>query len=228
MVVVSRSGDARSHVGRALMPSIRDGVSTGRTHLPVTSLVVTGIPISHLLRQRAGSSPASEPDVASRQRASEQAWLKRHICERMRRSGEMKVSIELVKRARPRFLWPLGLVLIASLLVVPLIGFPRAASAAVIASDDFNRADGGLGTGWTAISDGAMTISSQAVIGAVGATTGDIRTAEAYPSDQYSAVDGDLDAADRGPVDRRRRCGCSPAGGTGTRAFTTGTSAARS
>ena len=117
----------------------------------------------------------------------------------------MEMSIELVKRARPRFLWPLGLVLIASLLVVPLIGFPRAASAAVIASDDFNRADGGLGTGWTAISDGAMTISSQAVIGAVGATTGDIRTGEAYPSDQFSAVDGDLDAADRGPVDRRRR-----------------------
>ena len=30
------------------------------------------------------------------------------------------------------------------------------------ASDDFNRADGGLGTSWTAISDGAMSISSQA------------------------------------------------------------------
>ena len=56
------------------------------------------------------------------------------------------------------------------------------------ASDDFNRADGGLGAGWTAVSDGAMTISSQAVIGAVGATTGDIRTGEAYPSDQFSAV----------------------------------------
>src|SRR5882672_1928921 len=102
----------------------------------------------------------------------------------MRRSGGMKVSIELVKRARPRFLWPLGLVLIASLLVVPLIGFPRPASAAVIASDDFNRADGGLGAGWTAVSDGSMAISSQAVIGAVGATRGDIRTGEAYPSDQ--------------------------------------------
>ena len=55
-------------------------------------------------------------------------------------------------------------------------------------SDDFNRADGALGANWTAVSDGAMTISSQAVIGKAGATTGDIRTAEAYPSDQYSAV----------------------------------------
>ena len=78
--------------------------------------------------------------------------------------------------------------LIASLLVIPLIGFPRPASAAVIASDDFNRADGGLGAGWTATSDGSMAISSQAVIGNVGATTGDIRTAESYPGDQFSAV----------------------------------------
>ena len=31
----------------------------------------------------------------------------------------------------------------------------------VIASDNFNRADGGLGPNWTAISDGAMAISSQ-------------------------------------------------------------------
>ena len=73
-----------------------------------------------------------------------------------------------------------------------------------------------------------MSISSQAVIGNVGAQTGDIRTGEAYPSDQYSDGDGDLDAADRGPVDRRGRCGCSPAGGAGTPGFTTGTSAARS
>ena len=56
------------------------------------------------------------------------------------------------------------------------------------ASDDFNRADGGLGANWTAIADGSMSISSQAVIGSVGAQTGDIRTGEAYPSDQYSTV----------------------------------------
>ena len=99
-----------------------------------------------------------------------------------------EVSVEPVKRARPRFLWSLGLVLIASILVIPLIGFPPQASAAVIASDDFNRADGGLGASWTAIADGSMSISSQAVIGSVGAQTGDIRTGEAYPSDQYSTV----------------------------------------
>jgi hypothetical protein len=56
------------------------------------------------------------------------------------------------------------------------------------ASDDFNRSDGGLGANWTAISDGAMSISGQQVIGTVGQTTGDIRTAETYPSDQYSQI----------------------------------------
>src|SRR5206468_3250496 len=33
------------------------------------------------------------------------------------------------------------------------------------ASDNFNRADGALGSNWTAMSDGAMTISSQVVVG---------------------------------------------------------------
>ena len=57
------------------------------------------------------------------------------------------------------------------------------------ASDDFNRADGGLGPNWTATSDGGMSISSQAVIGTVGANSGDIRTAESYASDQYSQIE---------------------------------------
>ena len=61
--------------------------------------------------------------------------------------------------------------------------------SAVSASDDFNRADGGLGPDWTAISDGAMAISSQVVTGPAGATTGEIRTAETYGSDQYSQVE---------------------------------------
>ena len=56
-------------------------------------------------------------------------------------------------------------------------------------SDNFNRADGGLGSGWTAVSDGGMSISSQAVAGVGGATTGDIRTAETYGSDQFSQVE---------------------------------------
>ena len=56
-------------------------------------------------------------------------------------------------------------------------------------ADDFNRADGSLGPNWTATSDGAMAISSQAVTGTVNANTGEIRTAETYASDQYSQVE---------------------------------------
>ena len=56
-------------------------------------------------------------------------------------------------------------------------------------SDNFNRSDGGLGPNWTSISDGAMSIASQQVIGTAGATTGDIRTAETYASDQYSQIE---------------------------------------
>ena len=56
------------------------------------------------------------------------------------------------------------------------------------ASDDFNRADGALGSNWTAMSDGAMTISSQVVVGGNSGLSGDTRTAETYASDQYSQV----------------------------------------
>ena len=63
-----------------------------------------------------------------------------------------------------------------------------ATNSGTSASDDFNRADGGLGSNWTAISDGSMSIASQQVIGTAGVVTGDIRTAETYPSDQFSQI----------------------------------------
>ena len=61
-------------------------------------------------------------------------------------------------------------------------------SGTLTASDDFNRADGALGSNWTAMSDGAMTISSQVVAGGSSGQSGDTRTAETYASDQYSQV----------------------------------------
>ena len=54
-------------------------------------------------------------------------------------------------------------------------------------SDDFNRPDGSLGSSWIAMSDGALSISSQAVLG-TSATAGDIRIAETYTSDQSSQI----------------------------------------
>ena len=63
-------------------------------------------------------------------------------------------------------------------------------SAAGSASDNFNRADGPLGANWTDISDGGLTIASQAVAGTnASGTSGDMRTGESYSSNQYSQVE---------------------------------------
>ena len=57
-------------------------------------------------------------------------------------------------------------------------------------SDNFNRADGPLGPNWTDMSDGGLTISSQAVAGtSATGISGDMRTAESYSSNQYSQIE---------------------------------------
>ena len=63
-------------------------------------------------------------------------------------------------------------------------------STGTTGTDDFNRANGALGPNWAGISDGPLTITSQTVAGtASGGTTGDIRTAETYGSNQSSQVE---------------------------------------
>ena len=95
----------------------------------------------------------------------------------------------LVNCSTARAAWSLRLLLIFSFLLVPQLAFSHPAlAAATPASDNFSRADGGLGPNWTAISDGAMAIASQQVIGTVGAVTGDIWTATTFASDQYSQI----------------------------------------
>src|SRR5215475_4863441 len=90
--------------------------------------------------------------------------------------------------SRSRALWPLRFLVVFSFLLIPLVTFSQNALA-VTASDDFNRANGSLGAGWTDVSDGGLAIVSQAVAGTAGAgVSGDIRTGESYPSDQYSQV----------------------------------------
>jgi hypothetical protein len=92
------------------------------------------------------------------------------------------------KSPGPKVLLPLRLLVVFCLfLVLPLV-FSQKASAGT-AADDFNRANGGLGASWTNISDGGLSISSQAVAGASSRIAGDIRTAGAYTSDQYSQVE---------------------------------------
>ena len=49
-------------------------------------------------------------------------------------------------------------------------GHVRSATTGASGRDDFNRADGGLGAGWAAMSDGGLSIVSQQVVGTAGAT----------------------------------------------------------
>ena len=93
----------------------------------------------------------------------------------------------LDKTPRPRTLLALTMLVVCSLLV-PLAVAHQRASAATVASDDFSRADGGLGAGWTDFAEGRLSLSSQQVVGSTG-TAGDIRTGESYASDQYSQIE---------------------------------------
>jgi hypothetical protein len=61
-------------------------------------------------------------------------------------------------------------------------------TAATSASDNFNRADGGLGSNWTPISDGGMAIASQQVTGTAAVLTGDTWAASTFGNDQYSEI----------------------------------------
>ena len=74
-----------------------------------------------------------------------------------------------------------------ALFVVILLILSAQAASATAPSDDFNRPNGSLGPNWVAMSDGALSIASKAVVG-TSATAGDIRTAETYGSDQSSQI----------------------------------------
>ncbi|HEX4830198.1 MAG TPA: hypothetical protein VH478_03785 [Trebonia sp.] len=84
---------------------------------------------------------------------------------------------------------PLSYVLLGALLVAAsLLGFPRSALAAT-GADNFQRANGALGSSWTAIADGALTISGDQVVGrSANANSGDLWTASSFGSDQFSQV----------------------------------------
>ena len=70
---------------------------------------------------------------------------------------------------------------------VSSVGVACLAAGPASGSDDFNRADGGLGGAWAAVSDGGLAISSNAVVGS-SALAGDVRAAETYGADQFSAI----------------------------------------
>lgn len=102
------------------------------------------------------------------------------------------------KSLKFKILLPLGLLIVFSIIFVPLFIFSSQkpsggtipTAAGTTPSDDFNRADGGLGPDWTNMSDSKMAISSHAVIGtSASGISGEIWTAHAIASDQYSQIE---------------------------------------
>jgi hypothetical protein len=90
------------------------------------------------------------------------------------------------------FIYLLSLLACCSVLgsFIVAMGAPAAVATTTVASDDFNRADGGLGASWTDISDGGLSISSQVVSGTRAAGySGGMRSAEVFGGDQYSQVE---------------------------------------
>ena len=91
---------------------------------------------------------------------------------------------------RDLFLRALALgALVLGALIVPVLAMPQQASAAGSVSDNFNRANGSLGAGWSDMTGGGLAISSQVVTGTSTTYSGDIRTGETYSSDQSSQIE---------------------------------------
>jgi S-formylglutathione hydrolase FrmB len=78
---------------------------------------------------------------------------------------------------------PAGATVVATRLLSPLLALASASSAA----DDFNRADGGLGANWVAMSDGGLSVSSLAVVGSA-RLAGDVWVGKRSWGDQFSQV----------------------------------------
>ncbi len=101
----------------------------------------------------------------------------------------MRTLLWSPRSARKLFVRALVLgALVLAALMVPLFAGQQRAFAVGSVTDNFNRANGTLGAGWTDMSDGGMAISSQAVVGSNAAYSGDIRAGESYVSNQSSQI----------------------------------------
>src|SRR5262245_60748753 len=89
---------------------------------------------------------------------------------------------------RRRFAVPSVLLVIILLPSLLIAATPSPASAVTTPVDAFNRAQGPLGPNWTAMTDGAMAISAQAVLGTGSSYSGAIRAGELYSANQSSQI----------------------------------------
>ena len=76
-----------------------------------------------------------------------------------------------------------------TLLAIVALAVPQHALAASSAVDTFARANGGLGSSWTATSDGGLSIVSDLAVGAASGNAGDLWSASSFTSDQYAEVE---------------------------------------
>ena len=82
----------------------------------------------------------------------------------------------------------LPLIVMSLLVLVTSLMAPAHAFAASAATDNFARANGGLGANWTATSDGGLSIASDQAVGSASGILGDMWSANAFTSDQYSQL----------------------------------------
>ena len=90
---------------------------------------------------------------------------------------QSRTTGKFINHTSRKILWSLSLLALFGSFLIPKFAFPHTSFTGVVAFDDFDQDDGGLGPEWTVISDGGMAIFSQMVTGTVGATTGDISKA---------------------------------------------------
>jgi hypothetical protein len=57
-----------------------------------------------------------------------------------------------------------------------------------VVTDDFNRANGGLGANYTNFLGGGLTIASNRVVGTTSEERANLRTAESFTADQYAKI----------------------------------------
>ena len=104
------------------------------------------------------------------------------------RPGRDSMRAVITHKAKTSGPVALKLLFFVALLVPALTVIPQSAFATT-SSDDFNRADGGLGVNWTDMTDGGLAVSAGQVVGTSSGASGDIRTAETTASDQYSQIE---------------------------------------
>ena len=91
------------------------------------------------------------------------------------------------KRRRQTALSAILLTLITGAVILSMLLVTQAPRTGI--SDNFDRADGVLGHGWVASTDGWLRIASHAVVGTAGGLAGEVRVAGSFGANEYSQIE---------------------------------------